>query len=193
MSYDVISESLTKQVILAAERKAEYVKSPYAPTAYYAKNLEGCLSIIDKSGRDKAIKEKVAELVASGEEFLLPHRLGIIRGAAMTPTQRNGWGKTPQDSQLKANYTSAEVSPYKQYKPYGLHTGLRKVAGEDIYYYGTIGITNQFGRINSDNGDLVVIRTADWERLEVFIFRGFVDRGRQLDSLPEIISILKGI
>lgn len=193
MRYEANSESLVKQVILATECKAEYVKSPYAPTAYYAKSLEGCLSIADKSERGNAIKDRVAELVTSGEEFLLPHRLGIIRGDAMPPTQRNGWGRTPRDAQLKANYTSAEVSPYKQHKPYELHTGLRKVAGEDIYYYGTIGITNPSGRINSGNGDLVIIRTRDWERLEVFVFRGFVDRGRQLDSLPEIISILKGI
>lgn len=193
MSFEVSSEVLTEQIMRIVECKAEYVKSPYAPTAYYAKSLEGCLSIADKSERDKAIKDRVAELVASGEESLLPHRLGIIRGDAMTRTQRNGWARTPQDAQLKASYTSAEVSPYKQHKPYELHTGLRKVAGEDIYYYGTIGITNQTGRIDSDNGDLVVIRTADWERLEVFVFRGFVDRSRQLNSLPEIISILKGI
>ena len=167
--------------------------SPYTSSSYYASTLERNFELSNESDRRKAMRTDIAGLVESGEEWLLPHRLGILRGDSMTSTSGSGRAIKPMEAQLKASFTKVEASPYKTNKPFEVHTGLWKVDGTQVLYYGSLGITGASGRVERDNGDLVIIRTTDWKRLEVFIFRGLAGVDKQLDYLPEVVEFVKGL
>ena len=173
--------------------RANYVLSPYTSASYYAESLEGNFQLSDRSEREKAMRKSVQEEVESSGEWLLPHRINILRGEAMASTKSSGRARNRFDAQLKASFTKIEISPYKQYKPYEVQTGLRKYEGTQSYYYGSLGVSGINGKVERDNGDLLVIRTSDWNRLEIFVFKGLAGRDKQLDYLPEVMSFVRGL
>ena len=83
-----------------------------------------------------------------------------------------------------------------------LHHYLGRYSGAPVYlhqlqhqilYYGSLGITGASGRVERDNGDLLIVRTTDWKRLEVFVFRGLAGVDKQLDHLPAVVSFVKDL
>ena len=184
---------MNRQFIASSMWRGQYVCSPYTSSSYYASSLERNFELANDTERRRAIKEEVAGLVESGEEWLLPHRLGILQGDSMASTSGSGRARKPMEAQLKASFTKVEKSPYKVNKPFEVQTGLWKVDGTQVLFYGSLGITGASGRVERDNGDLLIIRTTDWKRLEIFIFRGLAGVDKQLDYLPEVVSFLKGL
>ncbi|MCR4864879.1 MAG: hypothetical protein K5850_06965 [Bacteroidales bacterium] len=184
---------MNKSFLEANMWRGEYVISPYTSSSFYATSLEGIFELVNDSERRKAVKGAVEGLVMSGEVWLLPHRLGILQGDSMASTSGSGRARTPMIAQLKASFTKAERSPYKVNKPYEVQTGIWKVEGSQSLYYGSLGISGASGRVERDNGDLLIIRTTDWKRLEIFIFRGLAGWDKQLDYLPSIVSFVKGL
>lgn len=158
--------------------------------SYHRAEIHNCYTIANKVERDRAVRDAIRHNVEAGNEALLPYRLQILKGDTMTPTARVGRASKPIVAQLKADFISIEESPYKIHKPYKVHTGLWRVEGYQTYYYGTIGITGGNGRIDQDNADLVIIHTQDWQRLEVYIFRGLAGTHKQLDYLPDVMGYL---
>ena len=167
--------------------------SPYTNASYYATSLERNFELSNESARRKAMKEDISGLVKGGEEWLLPHRVGILKGASMASVSGSGRAKKPLDAQLKGSFTKVEDSPYKLNKPYEVQTGLWRVEGERCLYYGSLGITGINGKVERDNGDLIIIRTSDWQRVEIFIFKGLAGVNKQLDYLPEVVAFVKGL
>jgi hypothetical protein len=184
---------MNKRFLESSLWRAEYVVSPYTNSSYYASTLEGNFELADKREREAAMKEDVAMLVQCGEEWLLPHRIGFMRGGSMASVSYNGRARNMMDAQLKGAFTQVERSPYKVNKPYEVQTGLWRYIGTQTIFYGSIGITGNNGRIDRDNGDLVLVRTADWERVEIFIFQGLAGLNKQLDFLDDAVDYIKGL
>lgn len=173
--------------------RGNYVLSPFTSASYYAKSLEGNFQLTNDSERRRAMKDGVRNLVESGEEWLLPHRVGILVGESMASVSGSGRSGKRMDAQLKGAFTLAEQSPYKVNKPFQVQTGLWRCEGERSIYYGSIGISGVSGKVQEDNGDLIIVRTSDWRKLEVFIFRGLAGTQKHLDFLPEVVEFVKGL
>ena len=184
---------MNNNFIQASMWRTAYIVSPYTSSSYYDSSLERNFELANEFERRKAIREDIAGLVKSGAEHLLPFRIGVLKGASMVSTNGSGRARKPMDAQLKASFTKVENSPYKQYKPYEVQTGLWKVDGTQSYYYGSLGISGANGKVERDNSDLLIIRTTDWRRLEIFIFKGLAGVNKQLDCLPEVLAFLKGL
>ncbi len=184
---------MNRQFIASSMWRGQYVICPYTSSSYYASTLERNFELSNDTERRKAIWADIVELVQSGEVWLLPHRLGILQGDTMSSTTGSGRATKPMAAQLKASFTKVEDSPYKVNKPYEVQTGLWKVDGSQILYYGSLGITGASGRVERDNGDLLIVRTTDWKRLEVFVFRGLAGVDKQLDHLPAVVSFVKDL
>ena len=167
--------------------------SPYTSSSFYASTLEGNFEFVNEKERKGAMKEDVARLVRSGEEWLLPHRIGIIRGGSMASVRYNGRARNLMEAQLKGQFTQVEQSPYKVNKPFEVQTGLWRYSGTQTIFYGSIGITGYSGKVDRDNGDLIIVKTADWERVEIFIFRGLAGLNKQLDYLPEAVDYIRSL
>lgn len=187
------NQAMNRQFIKSSMWVGQYVLSPYTSSSYYAATLERNFDLANESERRRAMKEDIEGMVQSGEEWLLPHRLGILQGTSMASTSGSGRASKPMEAQLKASFTKAEESPYKVHKPYEVQTGLWRVEGTQSLFYGSLGITGDCGRVDRDNGDLVIVRTTDWKRLEIFIFRGLAGVDKQLDYLPEAVAFVKGL
>lgn len=171
--------------------QGSYILSPFASASYYSSKVEDVLKISSDRERKQAMHDAVRGLVESGDVNLLPYRMGIIQGGAMASVKASGRGLKPLKAQLKAKFTQQEVSPYKQHKPYLVQTGLWQVEGTHSYYYGTLGVSDESGKISRDNSDLIIIWTTDWRVLDVFVFRGMAGVEKQLDCLPEVLEYLK--
>lgn len=173
--------------------KGRYVLSPYTNASYYASNLERDFEVTDKTERERAIKNDVKVLVQSGEEWLLPHRLGILRGSSMASFSHSGRARKKMEAQLKGRFTQIEHSPYKQYKPFEVQSGLWQVEDSQIYYYGSVGISGPTGRVETDNADLLIVRTPDWKTIDICVFKGLAGVHKQLDHLQDVLAFLKGL
>lgn len=171
--------------------QGHYLLSPFASASYYSSKVKEVLEFSSDRERKQAMHDAVKRLVETGDVNLLPYRMGIIQGSAMASVKASGRGTKPLKAQLKAKFTQQETSVYKQYKPYLLQTGLWQVEGTQSYYYGTLGISDEYGKISRDNSDLVIIRTSDWKVLDVYVFRGLAGVDKQLDCLPEVMVYLK--
>lgn len=128
--------------------------------------------------------------LTSGQQ-LLPKTISIIRGIEAGKVSRTGRGMLPKVGQMKAGFTMAEASPYKQHKPFKVQTSIWQAAGFRTLYYGTIGITGSSGKIEADNGDLIIFSTADWKQVRTFIFIGLADPDRLPANLEEALNFLK--
>ena len=179
--------------IISAENvwRGHYILSPYASSSFLSTKVEEVLQHEIASERNKAMSEAVTSLVEQGDYNLLPYRISIMVGGAMTSIKPSGRGAKPLVAQLKANFTTKEVSPYKQYKPFKVQTGLWKVEGKQTLFYGTLGISNEAGVISRDNADLLIIKTSDWKILDIFIFKGLAGLNKQLDCLPDAIAYIE--
>lgn len=180
---------MNNQFITKALWSAVY--EAHTPNCYHNSALDQCFSILDKSERNKMVREAIMTLADEGQYSLLPYRISILRGQSMLDVSRTGRARELMDAQLKGTFTQIEDSPYKTYKPFEVQTGLWKVQGYQSYYYGTIGASGINGRIDRDNSDLIIIHTSDWRHLDIFVFRGLAGVQKQLDYLPEVMAYLK--
>lgn len=126
----------------------------------------------------------------SGQQ-LLPKTISIVRGEGNIKVIRSGRGLLPKVGHMKAGFTKAETSPYKQFKPYRVQTSIWQVEGYRTLYYGTIGLTGITGRIEGDNGDLILFYTSDWKRVQVVVFVGLADPVRLPANLAEAVAFIK--
>ena len=169
----------------------EYKLAPQTKSSYYAASLSGNFELEDKGEREKAMHEDIKKYVSMGLDWPLPYRIGCIRGGQMRSTSNSGRAAIPMVAQLKAAFTAPEQSCYKQHKPYEIQTGLWRVDGERTLYYGTLGITGENGKIDRDNGDLVILKTTDWNTLVLYVFKGLVSLDKKLEHLPQLVSFVK--
>lgn len=103
---------------------------------------------------------------------ILPNRLSISSGAEMSHTQHKGRNAIHQIfGQLIGQFTRAEESPLKRYKPYVARTQLWIEPTHPQYCYGTIGTSNPLGRVQ-DTGSLVILSSTDWDRITIYYFEG---------------------
>lgn len=122
---------------------------------------------------------------------MLPNRLSVLIGNDCTPVSRSGRGLLPKVGQIKGQFSKSEDSVYKQYKPYFVNTSIWNVPGLQRYFYCTIGITDQSGRIKDDCGDLAVIFTNDWKQIEIHIFKGLAMKTHLPEYLQQAVSFLQ--
>lgn len=128
---------------------------------------------------------KTSYIFQSGTN-LLPHTLSFID---VLSTPQSIVAKGGAVKQMRGTFTRHEESPYKMNKPYKINTAIWPVSGYDNLYYGTLGISGSRGRIERNNGDLVVIRTSDWAQVEVFIVKGCSNRAElNPDFLQNVAS-----
>lgn len=171
--------------------QGHYILSPYASSSFLSSKVSEVLQCEIEKDRNKAMRDSIKRLVEQGDENLLPYRISIMRGEAMTSVKATGRGAKPLVAQLKTQFTTNECSPYKQHKPYKVQTGLWQVDGKQTMFYGTLGISNAEGVISRDNADLLIIKTSDWKTLDVFVFKGLAGLNKQLDSLPNVVSYVE--
>lgn len=184
---------MNNQYLQASLWQATYIRSPYTTASYYAECLSRNFEEWDKRARDRAMKADVKGLVAGGARHLLPYRIGILQGDACREINHSGRGKKPMDAQLKGAFTQAEISEYKQFPKYEVQTALWLVEGSRTLYYGSVGITGPKGKVDRDNGDLLLLRTEDFDRVEIFIFKGLAGHQKQLDFLGDAVEFVKGL
>lgn len=184
---------MNNQYLRASLWQATYFRSPYTQASYYAEELARNFEIANDAERRKVMKAEVRGLVSGGERHLLPYRIGILQGDSCRSIHQSGRGCRAMDAQLKGAYTQAEISPYKQYPKYEVQTALWRVEGSRTMYYGSVGITGANGRIDRDNGDLLIMRTEDFDKVEIFIFRGLAGTSKQLDHLQDAVEFVKGL
>ncbi len=104
---------------------------------------------------------------------LLPNRLSI-KDEEMTNVQHKGRNAIHKIvGQLLSNFRLDEESPLKQHKPYTCRTQIWQVPLYPLFIgYGTIGISNEQGKVE-DTGDLIVMYSTDqWETIRIFYFAG---------------------
>jgi len=123
----------------------------------------------------------------------LPRLVSISVGQDLSQIASKGRGLLPKVGQMKAAFTRAEASPYKQHKPYKVQTAIWRVEGTQTYYYGSLGITDARGHITKDNGDMVIFQTADWKRVRVFVFAGLADPSRLPQNLADAVRYIRSI
>lgn len=106
---------------------------------------------------------------------ILPNRLSISKGTEVTSVQRKGRNLLhPVVGQLLGKFKVTEESPLKQHKPFEVRTQLWQIPFYPLFIgYGTLGITGETGKVESDTGDLVVLYSVDhWENITIFYFAG---------------------
>lgn len=106
---------------------------------------------------------------------ILPNRLSISKDNEMAKTALKGRNMMHQiTGQMIGTFTKKETSILKQFKPYVCRTQIWQMDDYPLFIgYGTIGISNEKGRIdrNSDTGDLVVFFTPDrGKTIQIFFF-----------------------
>lgn len=168
--------------------RGEYELCPSTSTSYYSTKLGDCITLC-RPERTKAIKNKIQEFAQANDFNLLPYRIGLVRGDAMPATRRMGRTRQQAVAQLKGIFSKQEVSPYKQHKPFAVHTSIWQV--DNSIYYGSIGISQPNGMINNDNGDLLILKTIDWIRVEVYIFRGLAGSLNGMKYLDDAVNYVR--
>ncbi len=124
----------------------------------------------------------------------LPKLISFCIGVEVSHVARTGRGLLPKVGQMKAQFTKGEESPYKQYPPYKVQTSIWRVANTRSYYYGTLGVSNRAGKIGRDNGDMMILHTTDWRRVDAYIFVGLAaDKERLPKNLADAVAYLKTI
>ena len=125
----------------------------------------------ERKSKVAATADLIRKINESGSPMLLPFRISFVKADA-APVANTGRGTRAKVAQLKAHITKPEASPYKIAPPFKVCTSIWQIPGTKCSFYGTLGITLKEGMPPSDNGDLVIFRTADWKDVEVFIFKG---------------------
>lgn len=159
--------------------RAEYQHKPNT-TSYL---LQGFMPFeeLGRKERAEATAQKIKELQGQGARFLLPVRLSF-GGSELARIDFKGRGVRARVAQMKGSFTQQEESPNKRYKPYKVGTSVWRCRSSRGLYCGTLGITKREGAGPSDNGDLIYFRTADWEKVEVFIFKGLARPNEYADN-----------
>ena len=118
---------------------------------------------------------------------LLPNRLSI-KDEEMTNVQHKGRNAMfPVVGQLLSSFKVEEESPLKQHKPYTCRTQIWQVPLYPLFIgFGTIGITNEQGKVK-DTGDLIVLHSTDqWENIRIFYFAGMSND----NDMPQVMRFL---
>lgn len=138
------------------------------------------LTIVDSAIYQHKQNTATSYLYVSGTT-ILPKTLSIME----FPAEMQSFGRRNRVRQLKGTFTNGEQSPYKQSKPYKVNTSIWKVEGFSDMYYGTLGVSGAKGRIEGNNGDLIILYTEDWELVRVFIFFGIA---RASGVMPDVLK-----
>lgn len=134
---------------------------------------------------------KTSYIYQSGQR-LLPKTLSIAWGTPIGKVANRGRGERLREGQMKAQFTKAEDSPYKRNKPYKVQTAIWPTEDNRSIFYGTIGITGSSGRIEADNGDLILFSTYDRKTMLVAVFIGLADdHSRRLDWLAQAVAYIR--
>lgn len=113
-------------------------------------------------------------------EKILPERLSISRESQINQTANKGRNlQNRVVGQLLGTFKKSEVSPLKQNKPYSIRTNIWEDSNYPLLIgYGTIGISNEAGKIDrqSDTGDLIVLCSTNrnWDEIIIYFFTGAV-------------------
>lgn len=111
---------------------------------------------------------------------ILPNRLSIKKGMGFIEGKQSGkvkFGNAVKVGELTGKFTRKEESPLKRFHPYAVFTSIfRKVEYPRLTAWGTIGISDEkTGKIEDDNGDLLVIDSDDLVNYRFLYFRGLGD------------------
>lgn len=120
---------------------------------------------------------------------ILPNRLSISNGNEMTHVQRKGRNSLfPIVGQFIGSFKKSEQSPLKQHKPFAVRTQIfKEPAYPNFIGYGTLGISNESGKVESDNGDLIVMYSSDqWENIVIFYFAGMAN----VNDIEQVMKFL---
>jgi len=121
---------------------------------------------------------------------LLPDRISISKESEMNETSHTGRNPLHKiTGQIMGTFKKNETSPLKLNKPFNLRTNIWQMEDFPSFIgYGTIGISNQLGKIDrqSDTGDLIVLHTStkDWKEITIHYFAGSV---MELESIMEFL------
>lgn len=119
---------------------------------------------------------------------ILPNRLSISKEGEMSSVQRKGRNLMhPITGQLLGKFKVSEESPLKQHKPFSVRTQIWQVPQHPSFIgYGTIGITQESGKVE-DTGDLIVLHSTDqWEHITIYYFAGMGNP----NDLPQVMQYL---
>lgn len=145
--------------------------------------LEGFLPFEELGTKERkaATAQKIQDLKAQGFCFLLPVRLSF-GGSELARIDFRGRGTRERFAQMKGSFTQQEESPYKRKKPFKVGTAVWTCRSSKNLFCGTLGITQREGAGPSDNGDLIYFKTADWDAVEVIIFKGLARPNEYADN-----------
>ena len=121
---------------------------------------------------------------------ILPGRLSI-KDEEMTNVQHKGRNAMHKIvGQLLGTFKVAEESPLKQHKPYTCRTQIWQVPLYPLFIgYGTIGISNESGKVTGDTGDLIVMHSTDqWQNIRIFYFAGMGN----VNDMEQVMRFLAG-
>lgn len=166
--------------------KAHYTRKPAAPTTFLLDLFTDIDSIKGRKAKDEEIVRRQAQT-----DLLLPYRISLTTGDGGAKVANTGRGSRERAAKLDAHFTQPQKSPYMIAKPFNVHTSLWAVPGTKRYFFGTIGINMGEGQKVQDNGDLIFLRTADWDSVDVFIFRGLATPNG-IASFDEVLEFLEG-
>ncbi len=127
---------------------------------------------------------------AEGER-ILPDRLSITK-EEITSVRKKGRNLIhPITGQMIGTFKKDEVSPFKVYKPYTTRTQIWKKPEFPMFIgYGTLGITNDEGKI-SDTGDLLIFYTPDnWENIKILLFIGMGNPNDEMEAFEYANKLL---
>lgn len=162
----------------------EYLQ--HTPQMYYLEQVKGQA----EQGR-KQVADKVRELQGQGVSLLMPYKFSFDRGCN-NRINHTGRAIVLPYASMDGQFTQVQLSAYKKYKPFKVHTYLWQVEACPALLYGTIGISNRVGRIN-EIGDLILILDKG-NRLQVWVFKGFANplNNGLPTGLPRAVAYLKG-
>lgn len=129
-------------------------------------------------------KEYQAYIMESGNPPLMPCTISITQ----LDVSKSGRGLKPRLGVLKAKFRECELSPYKQHRPYQVSTSIWKLEGTPCLFYGLPAITQENSKAGKDIGDLLIIHTTDWKKLEVYVFKGLGTMEYQSDVINYIMT-----
>lgn len=122
---------------------------------------------------------------------ILPNRLSITK-EEITLVRKKGRNLMHSiTGQMIGAFKKNEASPFKNYKPYTTRTQIWEKPEFPIFIgYGTLGITNDEGRI-SDTGDLLIFYTPDnWENIKILLFIGMGNPNDEMEAFEYANKLL---
>lgn len=171
--------------------EAHYILKPGTSTSYIWASYAAIEALNDRKAKAEATAALIEKNRSEGFQMLLPFRICFIQEDA-APVAKTGRGAKAKVAQLKASFTRCEESPYKIAKPFKVCTSIWQVEGTKCFFYGTLGVTQAEGESPLDNGDLLILYTAGWKDVDIFLFRGLA-KPNEVANLQDVISYVEGL